>query len=82
MDSGLMGGQEINGKKDKILDSGGNQRQVEEINIFVPSKIDYTLAAGIDMCQRSLVAVPHQQLYGSTVKELHIRQTPAVPTFS
>lgn len=44
-----------NGKKDKTLDSGGNQRQVEEINIFVPSKIDYALAAGIDMCQRSLL---------------------------
>lgn len=39
--------------KDKTLDSGGNQRKVEEVN--VPSKIDYTLAAGIDMCQRSLL---------------------------
>jgi len=44
-----------NGKKDKTLDSGGDRRQVEEINGFVPSKIDYTLAAGIDMCQRPLL---------------------------
>lgn len=71
-----------NGKKDKTLDSGGNQRQVEEINIFVPSKTDYALAAGTDVQKFSFVAVPHQQPYGSTVKELYIRQTAAVRTFS
>lgn len=56
------------GKKYKTLDSGGNQRQVEEINVFVHSKIDYTLAAGIDVSKISFVAVLHQWPYGSTVK--------------
>lgn len=43
------------GREEKTSDSGGDQRQGGEINVFVPSKTDYALAAGIDICQRCLM---------------------------
>lgn len=61
--AGLWEDRMNNGKKDKTLGSSGNRSQVEDINLSVLSKIDCILAAGIDMCQRSLVAVLHPQPY-------------------
>lgn len=55
MDSRFMGGQDEQWEKDKTSGSSGNQSQIEEINLSVLSKIDCMLAAGIDICQRSLM---------------------------
>lgn len=67
-----------NGKKDKALDSGGDQKQVEAINTFFdPSN---TGSWNWHMSKLSYVAVPHQQAYGSTVKELYIRLQLSLPS--
>lgn len=47
------------GKRNRSSDSGVSESRTGKGNHFPPSEIDYTLTAGIDMCQGSLFMQPH-----------------------